>query len=70
MIIPEEIFSKWEPLMSKGDFSKIAEKANCHAATISRAINTKECSDETFIAISAFYAEKLEMLKKAEQIAG
>lgn len=63
MKIPEALIEKWKALRSHGDGKEIAEANGFTEAQISKAFINKECSDEIFEAIAAFFKEKEERVK-------
>lgn len=64
MKISEKILEKWKTLRSEGDSEKIAIAASVSRATIQTALRTGNCNDKVFIAIAAFYQEKVNKLKQ------
>jgi hypothetical protein len=59
MKIPNELIEKWKPLRSRGDNKRISEEYPwASAMAVGRAIEGRECSDDTFMAIRDFYAAK------------
>ena len=65
MIIPKKVLAKWKMLKSAGDIGDMAEQLRISESTVSRAMNGKPCTTQTFTGISNFYKCREESIKAA-----
>lgn len=55
MQIPKKILSAWKKHYGYGDLKKAVEETRLNKFTISRAVNTGQCSDEVFTKLDAYF---------------
>ncbi len=58
MRIDQESFDLWNQLKDHGDFKNIEAESGIGRLTIAKAFSEQECSEETFNAITDYYAAK------------
>ena len=63
MKIETKVLRKWKQLQQHGDFSAIAMLKDFDYRTVSLAFKKKECSQEVYLAIAAFYKERENLTK-------
>lgn len=65
MTIPDKLLKKWKILRSPGDAAKMAEQVeDGYPEIFNRAFREGKCNDEVFKAMSAFYEEKVQLIKE------
>lgn len=58
MKIETKVLRKWKQLKQHGDYSAIAIMKKFDYRAVSLAFDKKECSEEVYTAIDAFYKER------------
>lgn len=58
MKVESKIRAFWKSLKEFGDLEKISQASGINRVSISYAMNGKECSSDTFLAINEYYTKK------------